>query len=102
MLVPTENATSIGPIEASDAGRWTAVGRLLVPFGGLLAGDRHAGETLVVNGATGGFGSAGVAVALALGAGRGVAVAHRPKCTDVGRPCQAIRTPRAVGSVHGR
>ena len=44
-----------------------------MPFGGLLAGALQAGETLVVNGATGGFGGAGVAVALAMGAGRVVA-----------------------------
>jgi alcohol dehydrogenase len=72
-LVPTENATPIGRIEATDAGRWTALGRLLVPLGGLLAGGFQAGETLVVNGATGGFGDAGVAVALAMGAGRVIA-----------------------------
>lgn len=69
LLVPTENATPIGEIEVADAGRWAALGRLLVPFGGLLAGDLKAGETLVVNGATGGFGGAGVAIALAMGAG---------------------------------
>jgi alcohol dehydrogenase len=73
MLVPTENATPIGDIDPAAAGRWTALGRLLVPFGGLLAGGLVAGETLVVNGATGGFGGAAVAVALAMGAGRVVA-----------------------------
>lgn len=73
MLVPTENVTPIGEIDPAQAGRWTAIGRLLVPFGGLLAGDLKAGETLVVNGATGGFGGAGVAVALAMGAGKVVA-----------------------------
>lgn len=73
MLVPTENVTPLGEIDAADAGRWTVLGRLLVPFGGLLAGDLKAGETLVINGATGGFGGAGVAVALAMGAGRVVA-----------------------------
>ncbi|HEY1929333.1 MAG TPA: alcohol dehydrogenase catalytic domain-containing protein [Caulobacteraceae bacterium] len=70
MLVPTENVTPIGDIATEDAGRWTALGRLLVPYGGLLAGGLKAGEILVVNGATGGFGGAGVAVALAMGAGR--------------------------------
>lgn len=48
MLVPTENATPIGRIEPSDAGRWTVLGRLLVPFGGLarrrFAGRRDAGR----------------------------------------------------------
>lgn len=79
MLVPTENVTPIGEIDAAEAGRWTAIGRLLVPFGGLLAGDLTAGETLVMNGATGGFGGAGVAVALAMGAGRVVAAGRNPK-----------------------
>ena len=73
MLVPTENVVPIGSIDAADAGRWTALGRLLVPYGGLLAGDLKAGETLVVSGATGGFGGAGVAVAMAMGAARVVA-----------------------------
>ena len=68
MLLPTENVTPIGEIDPAEAGKWTALGRLLVPFGGLLAGDLKAGETLVVNGATGGFGGAGVAVAAAMGA----------------------------------
>jgi alcohol dehydrogenase len=82
MLVPTENATPIGDIDAADAGRWTALGRLLVPFGGLLAGDLAAGETVVVNGATGGFGGAGVAVALAMGAGRVVATGRNGKTLE--------------------
>lgn len=73
MLVPTENVTPIGEIDGADAGRWTALGRILVPYGGLLAGDLKAGETLVVNGATGGFGSAAVAAALAMGAAKVVA-----------------------------
>jgi alcohol dehydrogenase len=82
MLVPTENATPIGDIEPSDAGRWTALGRLLVPFGGLLAGALEAGETLVVNGATGGFGGAGVAVALAMGAGCIVATGRNSRTLE--------------------
>jgi alcohol dehydrogenase len=82
MLVPTENVTRIGEIDAADAGRWTVLGRLLVPYGGLLAGDLQAGETLVVNGATGGFGSAGVAVALAMGAGKVVATGRNVRALD--------------------
>ncbi|MDR3497892.1 MAG: zinc-binding alcohol dehydrogenase family protein [Parvibaculum sp.] len=69
MLAPMENVSRIGAIEAADAGRWCVLGMYLVPYGGLLAVDLRAGETVVVNGATGGFGSAGVAVALAMGAG---------------------------------
>lgn len=69
MRVPTENAIAIGKINASDAGRWCAVNTALVPYGGLLAAGVQAGETVLISGSTGQFGSAGVAVALALGAG---------------------------------
>lgn len=68
MLVPTENAVPIGPLDASEVGRWCAVNLLLVPYGGLLAGSLQPGETVLVSGATGNYGSAGVAVALAMGA----------------------------------
>jgi alcohol dehydrogenase len=68
MRLPTENAVPIGPIEEKDAGRWCALGTLLVPYGGFLAAQLQAGETVLVNGATGSFGSAAVAVALAMGA----------------------------------
>jgi alcohol dehydrogenase len=69
MLVPTENAYPIGAIEPKEAGRWCALVVLLVPYGGLLAANLQAGETVLVSGATGNFGSAGVMVALAMGAG---------------------------------
>ena len=71
--VPTENASPIGDIDPADAGRWYALGRMLVPYGGLLAGRLLAGETLLVNGATGAFGSSGVIVGAAMGAARIVA-----------------------------
>ena len=68
MRVPTENAIGIGHIDAAEAGRWCALGTLLVPYGGFLAAQLQAGETVLVNGATGSFGSAAVAVALGMGA----------------------------------
>ena len=73
MRQPTENAIRIGEIDAADAPRWCAMGTLLVPYGGLLAAKLQAGETLVVNGATGSFGSAAVVVALSMGAGKVIA-----------------------------
>jgi alcohol dehydrogenase len=69
MMVPTENAIPIGSMDPADAGRWCALNVLLVPYGGLLAGNLQAGETVLISGATGNFGSAAVAVALAMGAG---------------------------------
>jgi alcohol dehydrogenase len=68
MRLPTENAIPIGDIDAKDAGRWCALGTLLVPYGGFLAAHLQAGEIALVNGATGSFGSAAVAVALGMGA----------------------------------
>jgi alcohol dehydrogenase len=69
MLVPTENTIRIGAIDPAEAGRWCATNVLMVPYGGLLAANLQAGETALISGATGYFGSAGVAVALAMGAG---------------------------------
>jgi len=77
--VPTENAIRIGAIDAADAARWCALGTLLVPYGGFLAAKLQAGETVLVNGATGSFGSAGVAVALAMGAGCVIATGRNEK-----------------------
>ncbi len=71
--VPTENAIPIGAIAPEEASRWCAINTLLIPYGGLLAADLKAGETLLVSGATGNFGSATVAIALAMGAARVVA-----------------------------
>ncbi len=68
MLVPTENVKRIGAITPEDATRWCALGTLLVPYGGFLAANLRPGETVLVSGATGNFGSAAVAVALAMGA----------------------------------
>jgi NADPH:quinone reductase-like Zn-dependent oxidoreductase len=68
MRVPTENAIAIGPIEAREAASWCAMGTCLVPYGGWVAANLRAGESLLVSGATGNFGSAAVSVALAMGA----------------------------------
>jgi len=68
MRVPTENAIAIGPIEASAAASWCAMGTCLVPYGGWVAANLQPGESVLVSGATGNFGSAAVAVALAMGA----------------------------------
>ncbi len=68
MRVPTENAVRLGQVEPENAARWCALGIALVPYGGFLAAGLQAGETVLVSGATGTFGSAAVAVALAMGA----------------------------------
>ena len=71
--VPTENVTPLGEFEPAQAPARCALGTCLVPYGGLLAIGFQPGETLLVSGATGNFGSAGIAVALAMGAASVVA-----------------------------
>ncbi|MBR0775830.1 zinc-binding alcohol dehydrogenase family protein [Bradyrhizobium diazoefficiens] len=68
MRLPTENVKPLGQITSEDASRWCALGTMLVPYGGFLAARLQPGETVLVSGATGNFGSAAVAVALAMGA----------------------------------
>jgi alcohol dehydrogenase len=68
MRTPTENVFRLGDIDPADAPRWCRIGSVMVPYGGLLSIGFGAGETLVVNGATGKFGAAAVEVALAMGA----------------------------------
>ncbi|MGY8664869.1 zinc-binding alcohol dehydrogenase family protein [Bradyrhizobium sp. UFLA05-109] len=68
MRVPTENVKRLGEITSVEATQWCALGTMLVPYGGFLAADLKPGETVLVSGATGNFGSAAVAVALAMGA----------------------------------
>ena len=82
VLLPSQNVYPIGEIEPAEAGRWCAISALLVPYGGLRAGHLRPGETLAISGATGGFGSAGVAVALALGAGTVVATGRNQAALD--------------------
>jgi alcohol dehydrogenase len=77
--VPTENAVRIGPIDEAEAVSWCTLGTFLVPYGGFVAANVRAGETVVVNGATGAFGSAGVAVALAMGVNCVIATGRNEK-----------------------
>jgi alcohol dehydrogenase len=72
-FVPKSSVTPINGLEAVSAAELSVLPRFAVPYGGLLRGRLAAGETLVVTGATGAYGSAAVLLALALGAGRIIA-----------------------------
>lgn len=82
MMVPTENVKRLGAIDEADAARWCALGTLLVPYGGFLAANLRPGETVLISGATGNFGSAAIAVALALGAACVVAPGRNKSVLD--------------------
>ncbi|MCC8431200.1 alcohol dehydrogenase catalytic domain-containing protein [Reyranella aquatilis] len=98
--VPTENVTPIGAIEPEDAPSWCALGTLLVPYGGFLAANLKAGETVLVNGATGTFGSAAVAVAVAMGAACVIATGrNEAPLNDLARRLgPRVRTVKMVGN----
>jgi alcohol dehydrogenase len=99
MMIPAENAIPLGPIDEADAGRWNALNLLLVPYGGFIAAGLQPGETVLVSGATGNYGSAGVAVALAMGAARVVAPGRNEKVLDelARRLGDRVRTARLTG-----
>jgi alcohol dehydrogenase len=69
VLTPLPSALDDVPAE-----RLVGLSKLAVPYGGFLRAGLQAGETVLVNGASGYFGSAAVILALALGAARVVAV----------------------------
>lgn len=73
-LLPASVLTSCAGLASIDATTLATVMRYVVPFGGLYRGALQAGETVVVSGAIGNYGTAAVRLALAMGAGRVVAV----------------------------
>lgn len=72
-LFPAQSVTPIEGFEDDDLSQLTAITRCIVPYGGLVRGRLAAGETVIINGATGAYGAAAVLVALAMGASRIVA-----------------------------
>jgi len=113
MVVPTENVEPLGDLDTDQIVRWAALAVPLVPYGGLLAAGLQAGETLLVSGATGNFGSAAVAVGLAMGAARVVAVGRNtevlaglerrfgPRCRSVALTGDAETDTAAMRSASG-
>jgi alcohol dehydrogenase len=74
-------ASAVAPVDGIDEvapARLSATTRFVVPYGGLVRGRLAAGETLIVNGATGAYGGAAVLLALAMGAGRVIAAGRNP------------------------
>ncbi len=72
-LMPVEAVTPRNLLEQFDAAQLAVLSRFIVPFGGLLRGRLAPGETLVVTGATGAFGTAAVLLGVTMGAARVIA-----------------------------
>src|ERR1700694_2881933 len=81
-LMPVEALTPAEGLEEFDWAALVTIGRFVIPFGGLLRGRLAAGETLVVNGATGAYGTAAVLVAVAMGAARVIAAGRNPAALE--------------------
>jgi alcohol dehydrogenase len=73
-LLPAAALTVADAVETFSAAQLALSMRFVVPYGGLLRGRLAVGETVVVSGATGAYGSAAALLALAMGASRVVAI----------------------------
>jgi alcohol dehydrogenase len=81
MLAPANVVTPVQD-KSLTCDRLALLGRLAVPFGGLVRGRLSPGETVVIIGATGNFGSAAVLLACALGAERVIAAGRNTQVLD--------------------
>jgi alcohol dehydrogenase len=84
---PAAAATPLPRLNGAPAHELVGLAKLIVPFGGLQRLNLQGGQTLIVNGASGYFGSGAVMVAIAMGAARVVAV---------GRKAAALQSLRQV------
>ncbi|MFC4276494.1 quinone oxidoreductase family protein [Achromobacter aloeverae] len=78
-LLPATAVTPAEGLPEISAADLATLMRYVVPYGGLLRGRLAAGETLVVSGATGAYGTAAVLLGLAMGAARVVAIGRNAK-----------------------
>jgi alcohol dehydrogenase len=78
-VVPKQLVTPIDDLPDLSAAQLATAIRFSVPYGGWHRGRLAPGETAIVTGATGSYGSAAVQLALALGAARVVAVGRNPE-----------------------
>jgi alcohol dehydrogenase len=80
--VPKASVTAIDGLDTVDSAQLAVLPRFAVPYGGLIRARLAAGETIIVTGATGSYGSAAVLLALALGAARVVAAGRNASKLD--------------------
>lgn len=96
-LFPAQTVTPIEGLDDHDATRLATITRCVVPYGGLVRGRLAAGETVVINGATGTYGAAAVLVAAAMGAARIVAAGRdQDKLAAVANAAGSIICPVAL------
>ena len=80
--VPASTVLGLPDMDRFGDDQLAGLGKFVVSMGGLRRGALAAGQTLIVHGATGYFGSAAVMVGLALGAERVVAAGRTTSALD--------------------
>ena len=79
---PAACATPLFNMDHRPATELIGLAKLIVPFGGIQRTNMRGGETILINGATGYFGSGAVMLAAAMGAGRVVAVGRKREALE--------------------
>jgi alcohol dehydrogenase len=92
---PAACVTPLVGLSDKPATELIGLAKLIVPFGGLQRSGLRGGDTIIVNGATGYFGSGAVMLAVAMGAGRVVAVGRKIAALE---SLQAAFGPRIIAA----
>jgi len=80
---PAACVTPLFNMDDKPATELIGLAKLIVPFGGIQRTGLHGGETILINGATGYFGSGAVMLAASMGAGRVVAVGRKREALEM-------------------
>jgi alcohol dehydrogenase len=93
---PAACATPLSGLDDRPATELVGLAKLIVPFGGLQRSGLRGGDTIIINGATGYFGSGAVMLAVAMGAGRVVAVGRKQTALE---GLREVLGPRVIPAV---
>ena len=93
---PAACVTPLFDMDDRPATELIGLAKLIVPFGGLQRTGLRGGETILINGATGYFGSGAVMLAVSMGAGRVVAVGRKREALEMLRDTFGPRVIPAV------
>ena len=79
---PAACVTPLSNLDDKPATELIGLAKLIVPFGGIQRTGLCGGQTILINGATGYFGSGAVMLAASMGAGRVVAVGRKREALE--------------------
>ena len=95
---PAACVTPLAGLDDRPATELIGLAKLIVPSGGLQRSGFRGGQTIIINGATGYFGSGAVMLAVAMGAARVVAVGRKQAALEALRETCGPRVISAVVS----